>query len=104
MQGQLLTIMKQKLSNPKWCDVNLKVYNYNFGGISQCKFTVKSVYPAIPMQENEILPMEALTLPRKAQKQLFKDEATSKSTAVEEQEMKDGSEDSTQLHHYKKKN
>lgn len=103
MQGQLMPIVKEKLSNPKWCDINLKVYNYNFGEISQCKFTIKSLYPAIPIQEDEILPKQALTLPRKSQKQLFKDEATANSKAVEERQMKDGSEYSMQLDHFKKK-
>ncbi|KAI8522726.1 hypothetical protein RHMOL_Rhmol13G0019300 [Rhododendron molle] len=66
--GQLTPIVKQKLSTPTWCDINLKVYNYNFGGISQCKFTVKSLYPAAPKLKDQILPLPTLTLPSKSQK------------------------------------
>ncbi|KAG5541839.1 hypothetical protein RHGRI_021622 [Rhododendron griersonianum] len=51
--ANLPTTVDTKLSTPKHYDINLKVYNYNFGGISQCKFTVKSLYPAAPAQKTK---------------------------------------------------
>lgn len=94
----------QKLSTRKHCDINLKAYDYNFGGISQCRFTVKSIYPAAVAENNEICPLLGSKLSRKAQKQLFQDEASSKSKLAQEEQMEDQTEDGIKAHHSKKEN
>lgn len=65
---------------------------------------VKSLYPAAPELKDQILPLPTLTLPRKSQKQLFKDKAPTNSRAAKEEEMENGTEDTTKLQHSKKRN
>ncbi|KAH7846156.1 hypothetical protein Vadar_010559 [Vaccinium darrowii] len=36
--------MMEKLNEPKECRVNLKVYNYSYGAIDQCKFSIVSIF------------------------------------------------------------
>lgn len=50
------------MATPRNCDVNIKAYTYDYGGISQCKFNIVNLFEG-PTQQIEAEPQATLALP-----------------------------------------
>lgn len=75
----------QVLSTSKLCEVNLKAYKYDSGGISQCKFNITSIFDASTFhqknQEVLSLPLPLVTPNKKLRSESYKKDGIAIETA-----------------------